>query len=461
MPAQRNVRSQNISIAVVGHTNTGKTTLIRTLMKSSIGEVGDSANVTKKGGSYFFEGLQATFIDTPGFQYASNLMMYLDSLNENPDFKMSQSWKEKMVYDLDAIASIESTDVVLYVASLSVVPDDSYKDEIAIVKKKCPKVVAVINHYKKQLEASDRVSIDNRVAQWKNLFIEHSINDVIVFDAHWDNPVKVKGIYDSILNILEVEEKLRFTEGLKRFKERQSEIRKEACNLLSIFIIEPYQRKPILSIPKAECNNEHKREIAKEEIAEKIDQSFARFIYNITYLYKVAAENPTTPKEQLCLDFKTDHNLMNRVSFGSGMAAVGAGFGSFLMAIVGAGVVGVLTGGTGIVAGAMTGAQIGASVGAVIGSFAIFYEAQDTVNINIEAEQMRILLVKGLALIWGLLNNGYGRGRDLTASEGEQIEKQVSQIQNLGSQINLARANKNTIIKHCEKILDQLENEIE
>ncbi|MBE9183180.1 50S ribosome-binding GTPase [Microcoleus sp. LEGE 07076] len=40
--------SQNISIAVVGHTNTGKTTLIRTLMKTSIGEVGDSANVTKK-----------------------------------------------------------------------------------------------------------------------------------------------------------------------------------------------------------------------------------------------------------------------------------------------------------------------------------------------------------------------------------------------------------------------------
>ncbi|MEG4815992.1 GTPase [Microcoleus sp. K5-D4] len=461
MPAQRNVTSQNISIAVVGHNNTGKTTLIRTLMKSKIGEVGDSANVTKKGQPYFFKGLQATFIDTPGFQYASNLMMYLDSVKENPEFKMPQSWQEKIVYDLEVLASIESSDRVLYVASLSVVPDDSYKDEIAIVKKKCPKVVAVINQYKKQLAASDRVSIDNRVAQWKNLFIEHSINDVIVFDAHWDNPVKVKGIYDSILNILDAEEKLRFTEGLKRFKERQSEIRKEACNLLSVFIIEPYQVKPILSIPKAECNNEHKREIAKEEIVEKIDQSFARFIYIITYLYKVAAENPTTPKEQLCLDFKTDHNLMNRVSFGSGMAAVGAGFGSFLMAIVGAGVVGVLTGGTGIVAGAMTGAQIGASVRAVIGSFAIFYEAQDTVNINIEAEQMRTLLVKGVALIWGLSNNSYGRGRDLTASEGEQIEKQVSQIQNLGSQINLARANKNTIIKHCEKILDQLENEIE
>ncbi|MEK0191825.1 GTPase [Microcoleus anatoxicus] len=453
--------SQNISIAVVGHTNTGKTTLIRTLMKTSIGEVGDSANVTKKGQSYFFEGLQATFIDTPGFQYASNLMMYLDSLNENPEFKMSQSWQEKMVYDMNAIASIESSDLVLYVASLSVVPDDSYKDEIAIIKKKCSKVVAVINQYKKQLEASDKISVENRVAQWKNLLREHSINDVIIFDAHWDSPVKVNGIYDSILNILDSEQKLRFTEGLKRFKERQSEIRKEACNLLSVFIIEPYQGKPILTIPKAECNNEYKREIAKGKIAEKIDRSFATFLHNITYLYKVAAENPTTPKEQLCLDFKTDYNLSNRFSMGSGLAAVAAGFLSFSMAIVGAGVVGVLTGGTGIVTGAITGAQIGASVGAVIGSFAVFYDEQDTVNINIEAEQMKILLVKGVALIWGSSNNGYGRGKNLTANEAEPIEKKVSQIQNLCPQINLARADKNTIIKHCEKILDQLENEIE
>lgn len=460
MPAQKNVRSQNISIAVVGHTNTGKTTLIRTLMKTSIGEVGDSANVTKKGQSYFFEGLQATFIDTPGFQYASNLMMYLDSLKENPDFKMSQSWQEKMVYDLDAIASIESTDVVLYIASLTIVPDDNYKEEISLILKKCSKVVTVINQYKKELAASDKISVDNRVTQWKNLFQEHSI-DVIIFDAHWDNPVKVKGIYDSILNLLDFEQRLRFTEGLKRFKERQSEIRKEACNMLSVFIIEPYQGKPILTIPKADCNNEHKREIAKEKIAEKIDRSFATFLYNITYLYQVAAENPTTPKEQLCLDFKTDHNLMNRLSMGSGMAAVAAGYFSFFLALVGAGVVGVLTGGTGIVAGAMTGAQIGASVGAVVGSVAVFYDDQDTVNINIEAEQMRTLLVKGVALIWGLSNNGYGRGRDLTASEGEQIEKKVSQIQNLGFQINLAKADKNTIIKHCEKILDQLENEIE
>lgn len=453
---------QNIRIAVAGHVNTGKTTLIRTLMKTSVGEVGDSANVTKKGQSYLFEGLQATFIDTPGFQYASELMLYLDLLNKNPELKMQQTFPGKYVYDLEAIAAIESSDIVLYVASLSVVPNDSDKDEIALVKKNCCKVVAVINQYNKELQATDKKSVDDRVTQWKNVFREHSINDVIVFDAHWDNPVKVKQIYDGILNILDSEQKLRFTEGLKRFNERESEIRKEACNLLSVFIIEPYQGQPILTIPKIECNTEQKREIAREKIAQKIDRSFATFAYNITYLYKVAAEKPTTSKEQLGLDFITESNLMNRLSIGSSSAAVTAGFGSFLMGIVGAGVVGMLTGGAGIIAGAITGAQIGASVGAVIGSFAVFYDEHDTVTIKIEAEEMKSHLVKGVALIWGSSINGYGRGRDLTANEAEQIQKQVSTIQTLlGSQINLARADKNTIIKHCEKILHRLENEIE
>ena len=43
---------QKINIAIAGHTNAGKTTLIRTLMKASVGEVGDSTNPTKEQQEY-------------------------------------------------------------------------------------------------------------------------------------------------------------------------------------------------------------------------------------------------------------------------------------------------------------------------------------------------------------------------------------------------------------------------
>ncbi|MBE9143788.1 GTPase [Planktothrix mougeotii] len=43
---------ERVRIAVAGHTNTGKTTLIRTLMRTVVGEVRDSSNVTQEGQAY-------------------------------------------------------------------------------------------------------------------------------------------------------------------------------------------------------------------------------------------------------------------------------------------------------------------------------------------------------------------------------------------------------------------------
>lgn len=72
------MNTDQIRITIAGHTNVGKTTLIRTLMKTSVGEVRDSANVTKKGEAHFYKGLQATFVDTPGFRFADICNLYLE-----------------------------------------------------------------------------------------------------------------------------------------------------------------------------------------------------------------------------------------------------------------------------------------------------------------------------------------------------------------------------------------------
>ena len=204
-------------------------------MKTSVGEVRDSPNVTKIGQAYYFDGVQATFIDTPGFQYASIVAMYLDGIAQDPNFQLPQKWRDKLTYDQDAMKALDDSDAIIYVASLSVVPDDSFNEELTITKHKCSKVVAVINQYEKQLKASNnsKLEVENRISQWKALFKDHSINHVITFDAHWDNPTKINQIYDGILNITEDEQRLKFTEGLKRFKERQVEITREACDMLA------------------------------------------------------------------------------------------------------------------------------------------------------------------------------------------------------------------------------------
>ncbi|RAM52197.1 MAG: hypothetical protein C6Y22_07740 [Hapalosiphonaceae cyanobacterium JJU2] len=453
-----------INIAVAGHTNTGKTTLIRTLMKTTIGEVSDSPNVTKRGEAYYFDGLQATFIDTPGFQHALATRMYLDLLNENPNLKHSQDWKSKLNYDNDAIQALENSDVVIYVASLSVVPDDSYKEELLLIKRKSSRIIAVINQYRRQLEAtSDEKAVENRINQWIDVFQKQSIDKIITFDAHWDNPRKVNQLYDNILNILDDDQKSRFVEGLRRFKERQADIRQEACEMLAS-LIEKISEIELTNIPRRDVENKKRQNDAKEKVLRKINGSIAEFVYCVSQLYKIAAQEPTTSKEQLLLKMEPRANWRNRMGTGSGAAAILGAFSACFGGIFGA-AVGLLTGGAAIITGAIAGAQLGGFIGTTIGSLAVFSDDNDTVAIKIEIEQIRTLFVTGIAIIWGLSSNGYGRDRELSSVESQQIEQQIKQhidrLRNQCRDINLLHVNKIAIIKYCEKVLESIENEIE
>ncbi|BAZ40926.1 GTPase Era [Calothrix sp. NIES-4101] len=445
---------KTINIAIAGHTNTGKTSLIRTLMKSPIGEVGDCANVTKKGEAYYFESLQATFIDTPGFQYAPIVMMCLDAKKENPEFKISEKWESKINYDRDAIAALEDSDVVIYVASLSVVPDDSYQEEISIIRHKSTKIVGVINQYKKQLEATNKDIVDGRVHQWESFFREQSIEQIVVFDAHWDNPIKVNQLYKSIFEILNDEQKSCFTEGLRRFKDRQQKIRKEACKMLSTLIID-CRNEAIVSIPKKDSENKDKIEEAQRQLVEKINHHLYLFVEPVSLLYKIAAENPTTSEEEIIFKIRSEPNWRERAGIGANAAAVLAALSGLLGGIIGFAIVP----GTGFINGFAVGSQLGTVIGGAIGSLAIFSDENDTVAIKLDNEQLKIILIKGLAIIWGLSSNGYGRAKELTLQESRYIEEDVSSFRTQQNNINLMSANESKIVEFCEKLLNSLESE--
>ena len=131
---------QTINIAVAGHTNTGKTATISTLIRADAGEIADRANVTKDEIPFYYDSLQATFIDTPGFQEVGALSLYLDLQKQNPDIRMPEDKKDKLQFDMDVKKTLEKSDAVLYIASLTSVPDASHQSEMEFVKKIQPKV---------------------------------------------------------------------------------------------------------------------------------------------------------------------------------------------------------------------------------------------------------------------------------------------------------------------------------
>ncbi|NJM60130.1 MAG: hypothetical protein HC849_07990 [Oscillatoriales cyanobacterium RU_3_3] len=212
-------------------------------------------------------------------------------------------------------------------------------------------------------------------------------------------------------------------------------------------------------ITKGDFNKPQKVEEAKEQVARKINGSLAEFIYCVSDLYKVAAEHPTTSKDELLLLMQPKANYLGRIGTGSGAAAIIGGVSAFMGAILGGTIMGVLTGGVGALPGALTWAQIGGTIGAAMGSMFVFFDDGDTVTIKIDEEQMKTLSVKGIAIIWGLSNNGYGRAKELSSDEGKKIEEKVRLKQASCRQINLACSNKIDILQYCDKIIGLLERD--
>lgn len=442
---------EKIRITIAGHTNTGKTTLIRTLMKSSVGEVGDSPNVTKKGEAYFYDSLQATFVDTPGFRFAGICNMYLDGKSEDPDFKLPKKWQEKIALDLDAINTIKDSDVVIYVGGLRVVPDDGYEEEMAVVRKLQPKVIGLLNQAHSQLEASSQEELDHRIKLWKSTFNQHGVENVVVFDAHWDKPSKLNLLYENISQVLSEEQNKVFSLGLKAFKERQYEIRREACERLATCIDE------CQDIVIETTKIKYKEEKVKKDLNNQILGSILSFTRDVNELYKVAAEYPTTPKEELKINKKESVNFTERLGLGASVAAVLGGGGAAAGAVIGGALAGLFTGGLGVGAGAVLGAQIGGVIGGATGSIAAFDDDSNDVIIRMQSQEIEGVVTKCLAIIWGLSNNGYGRDRKVSEEEMKNLSNQINALQESSTYIDWTITNEVQIIDYCEKMLDKLE----
>lgn len=444
-----------IKIAVAGKTNGGKTTLIRTLIRQPIGDVQDLANVTKQGKLYFYNGLQAIFIDTPGFQYPSIALDYLDGE------QLSKRNQEKFKYDLDAIHSIKQSDIVLYLANLSVVPDNTHEDEIEVLKKIQPRIIGILNQYHKNFKATSKQQVDNRCQQWTQLLHSQGVSQVIIFDAHWDKRSKQEEIYDAILYRISDSHELNadFITGLNKFKKRQKEIQDEAFLTLAK-TIETLQTIGE-TVSKSDYYDEEIKNKHTERIGRQIHQAIVGFTAYTIKLYEVAAEYPTDSVQELILKTKSKVNVSDRMGIAATRSTFLGAFGAALGGIVGAVITGIASGGIpiGFVFGAVEGAKIFGAAGASLGSFAVFVGDNDHVKIEITSNQIEDYFKEFLATIWGLDHNGYGRNKALSEEEVKILKTNIENIHcNLSSQ-DWTTIQYRKIIDRCEKIFTQLENE--
>ncbi len=118
----------SIALTLVSHTNVGKTSLMRTLLRRDIGEVADRAHVTERAEGHVLletpEGDVLRLWDTPGFGDSARLYKRLAASDNPLAWLQTQAWDrfaDRPFFSSQAAVrnAKEESDVVLYLANAS------------------------------------------------------------------------------------------------------------------------------------------------------------------------------------------------------------------------------------------------------------------------------------------------------------------------------------------------------
>jgi hypothetical protein len=181
-----------IEIALISHTNAGKTTLARTLLGRDVGEVRDAPHVTDIAESHPLmtsaEGDVLRLTDTPGFGDSARLVQRL-RLADNP-----LGWLLREVWDRysdrpfwcsqQAVrAARDGADVVLYLVNAAEDPGDAgyVALEMQVLRWVGKPVIVLLNQVGPPRGAADE---QRDIERWRAHLAPHGIvNDVLAFDA--------------------------------------------------------------------------------------------------------------------------------------------------------------------------------------------------------------------------------------------------------------------------------------
>jgi hypothetical protein len=183
MPSESPLR-----LAVVGHTNTGKTSLLRTLTRDAdFGEVDDSPGTTRhvEGAHLLLDGAVAVELyDTPGMEDGIALLDYLDQLAppaervDGPErirrFLQSPESTRRFEQEARVLRKLLDCDAGLYVVDVRDPVLGKHKDELAILASCGHPLLPVLNFTH---------SPEQRLATWRETLARLGLHAMVEFDT--------------------------------------------------------------------------------------------------------------------------------------------------------------------------------------------------------------------------------------------------------------------------------------
>lgn len=271
----------SISLLVVGHANTGKTSLIRTLLRrQDFGDVSDRAGTTRHVESVKIKiGHESviTLTDTPGFEDSIGLwqIRHSDAFRsyQGADwlqpFCESHFAQDEFEQEAKILKQLTKADIILYVIDIRQAPLGKYLDELALLASANKPIVPILN-----FSASPSAHLE----AWRKVLAERHLHAVIKYDTVAFYFEDEKRLYQSIQSLMP--EDYDAIKHLIKSREEAAQLRRTmAANQLAELILKA-------ASTRIECSSYPPKASESSAFEDKIRTLESRYIAGLLRLYE-------------------------------------------------------------------------------------------------------------------------------------------------------------------------------
>ena len=346
---------QIITLSLISHTNVGKTTLARTLLRQDIGQVLDQAHVTEESEAYTLvevEGACLRLFDTPGLGDSARLVKRLRNERNPIGWLLHQVWDRTRDRPLfcsqRAVRNIKlEADLVLYLVNASEDPRDAgYVPHEMELLDWMGKPVLVLLNQTDPTGAGDAAAITS----WRQALSRWSfVRDVMSLDAFTRCWVQEDVLLERVVDLIPEEGRRAMRALCRAWQRRNLDVFEESIADLAAYL----QRAAVDSEGLAgQGFGQTEKRRAMRALAERLDDATRELMDRLIARHGLEGRYRTVARESLEHDF----DFPGTVAWTSGRATlIGAAMGGAAGGLAADVLVGGLSFGGGAVAGALLG----------------------------------------------------------------------------------------------------------